>query len=163
MEKYFLANCRANEIFSCGSACDTTCATLGETCPIINIKCNEMCYCIRGYARDSNHMCIPIRECPRKFCQHISIIFILENDVFNFQQKYNAPLWIKFITPVQICVHLRKHANYIYLERCTIVQIPSIDHANRGVNVNRVISEVFTMEIVSEKNNVRQSCVTKQF
>ncbi|XP_077288713.1 zonadhesin-like [Arctopsyche grandis] len=59
-------NCGANEVFSCGSACDTTCATLGDTCPIINIKCNEMCYCVRGYARNSNNMCIPIKYCPPK-------------------------------------------------------------------------------------------------
>ncbi|XP_077291695.1 zonadhesin-like [Arctopsyche grandis] len=59
-----------NEFFSCGSACDTTCATLGEVCPIVNIKCNEMCYCKEGFARDSKGVCIPIAQCPPKQCKN---------------------------------------------------------------------------------------------
>nr|WIM01334.1 zonadhesin-like protein 1A [Limnephilus flavicornis] len=58
--------CGANEVFACGSACDTTCATLGQICPIVNIKCNDMCYCIDGYARDNNNVCIPVKQCPPK-------------------------------------------------------------------------------------------------
>ncbi|XP_077291696.1 zonadhesin-like [Arctopsyche grandis] len=55
-----------NEFYSCGSACDTTCATLGQKCPIVNIKCTEMCYCEDGYARDHTGWCIPIEECPKQ-------------------------------------------------------------------------------------------------
>ncbi|XP_077292843.1 zonadhesin-like [Arctopsyche grandis] len=58
-----------NEFFSCGSACDTTCATLGEECPITNIKCNEMCYCKEGFARDDRGVCIPIKNCPLRQCK----------------------------------------------------------------------------------------------
>ncbi|KAF7414081.1 hypothetical protein HZH68_002570 [Vespula germanica] len=60
-------NCnRPNEIYECGSACQTECKTLGEPCPIINIKCNDDCYCIDNYARDDKGNCIPIRDCPPK-------------------------------------------------------------------------------------------------
>ncbi|XP_014599125.1 PREDICTED: inducible metalloproteinase inhibitor protein [Polistes canadensis] len=55
-----------NEEYQCGSACQTRCDTLGEPCPIINIKCNEGCYCINGYARNDNDVCVPINECPPK-------------------------------------------------------------------------------------------------
>ncbi|XP_050511793.1 inducible metalloproteinase inhibitor protein-like [Diabrotica virgifera virgifera] len=64
-------NCtRPNEYYTCGSACQTTCATLGQTCPIVNIRCNDDCYCIEGYARDAENNCIPIKDCPkRRPCQ----------------------------------------------------------------------------------------------
>ncbi|XP_045765215.1 inducible metalloproteinase inhibitor protein isoform X1 [Maniola jurtina] len=52
-----------NEVFSCGSACDTTCATLNQQCPIVNIKCNDKCYCRRGYARNDKNICILMSEC----------------------------------------------------------------------------------------------------
>ncbi|GJQ86942.1 hypothetical protein Trydic_g20315 [Trypoxylus dichotomus] len=55
---------RPNEIFACGSACQTTCRNLGKPCPIINITCNERCYCKGGYARDDWGVCIPIKDCP---------------------------------------------------------------------------------------------------
>lgn len=55
---------RPNEIFSCGSACQSECRTLGEDCPIVNIQCNNGCYCKAGYARDSSGLCIPIEQCP---------------------------------------------------------------------------------------------------
>ncbi|XP_077291694.1 zonadhesin-like [Arctopsyche grandis] len=58
-----------NEFFSCGSACDATCATLGEVCPIVNFKCNEMCYCKEGFARDSKGVCISIKDCPPTQCK----------------------------------------------------------------------------------------------
>ncbi|XP_075970402.1 uncharacterized protein LOC142972888 isoform X3 [Anticarsia gemmatalis] len=62
-----------NEFFSCGGACDNVCATLNKqnqtNCPIINIKCNPMCYCEEGYARDSNNICIPIDQCPPPQCK----------------------------------------------------------------------------------------------
>nr|QZP43462.1 zonadhesin-like protein 1 [Pseudoips prasinana] len=61
-----------NEYFSCGGACDNVCATLNEqnqtNCPIVNIVCNPMCYCIDGYARDDNNNCVPINECPPPTC-----------------------------------------------------------------------------------------------
>ncbi|XP_015174916.1 PREDICTED: inducible metalloproteinase inhibitor protein [Polistes dominula] len=53
-----------NEEYQCGSACQTRCSTLGEQCPIVNIRCNDNCYCIDQYARDDNNVCIPISECP---------------------------------------------------------------------------------------------------
>lgn len=61
--------CGKNEFFNCGSACDTTCATLGEACTIINKKCVEMCYCKDGFARDDKGACIPIDQCPIKPCK----------------------------------------------------------------------------------------------
>lgn len=56
---------RTNEEYQCGSACQTTCSNLGQPCPIVNIKCNDACYCIDGYARkgDDNSECIPISDC----------------------------------------------------------------------------------------------------
>ncbi|CAK9824631.1 Inducible metalloproteinase inhibitor protein [Anthophora retusa] len=57
-------NCdRPHEIFACGSACQTTCANLGQPCPIKNVRCNDACYCEDGYARNSKGMCIPISMC----------------------------------------------------------------------------------------------------
>ncbi|XP_022816594.1 inducible metalloproteinase inhibitor protein-like [Spodoptera litura] len=57
---------RENEHYECGSACQTTCATLGTVCPIVNIRCNDACYCDEGFARDDNGICIPEGECPRR-------------------------------------------------------------------------------------------------
>ncbi|KAK2575930.1 hypothetical protein KPH14_007293 [Odynerus spinipes] len=57
---------RPNEEYQCGSACQTTCENLGKPCPIINIKCNDACYCKEGYARDKCGNCIPISKCPKK-------------------------------------------------------------------------------------------------
>ncbi|KAK9680402.1 Trypsin Inhibitor like cysteine rich domain [Popillia japonica] len=57
---------RPHEEYACGSACQTECKTLGETCPIVNIKCNDACYCVEGYARNDKGKCIPISECPPK-------------------------------------------------------------------------------------------------
>ncbi|KAJ8732216.1 hypothetical protein PYW08_014946 [Mythimna loreyi] len=57
-------NCtRPNEHYECGSACQTECATLGQTCPIVNVRCNDACYCNQGYARDSSGTCIPVSQC----------------------------------------------------------------------------------------------------
>lgn len=58
-----------NEFYSCGSACDTECATLGEVCPIINVKCTERCYCKEGFARNSAGVCIPVNQCPPRQCK----------------------------------------------------------------------------------------------
>ncbi|CAH0727832.1 unnamed protein product, partial [Brenthis ino] len=58
-----------NEYFSCGSACDNECSDLSKnqtSCPIINVKCNEKCYCEAGYARNNRNICIPIEKCPPK-------------------------------------------------------------------------------------------------
>ncbi|CAH2075168.1 unnamed protein product, partial [Iphiclides podalirius] len=68
------SKCRGpHEYFSCGGACDNVCATLQEmnqtNCPIINIKCNPMCYCESGYARNSNKTCVPIEQCETKELQ----------------------------------------------------------------------------------------------
>ncbi|XP_018571454.1 inducible metalloproteinase inhibitor protein-like [Anoplophora glabripennis] len=61
-------NCtRPNEYYDCGSACQTECATLGQPCPIINVRCNDDCYCMDGYARDDNGVCIRIEDCPAKY------------------------------------------------------------------------------------------------
>ncbi|CAH0699820.1 unnamed protein product [Spodoptera exigua] len=61
-----------HEYFSCGGACDNVCETIHEQnqthCPIINIQCNRMCYCEKGYARDKNNTCIPIKDCPPTSC-----------------------------------------------------------------------------------------------
>ncbi|KOB71038.1 Serine protease inhibitor 28 [Operophtera brumata] len=61
-----------HEYFSCGGACDNVCATLHKQnqaeCPIINIKCNEMCYCEKDYARAMNGTCIPIQKCYEPQC-----------------------------------------------------------------------------------------------
>ncbi|XP_018571457.1 inducible metalloproteinase inhibitor protein-like [Anoplophora glabripennis] len=60
-------NCtRPHEVYKCGSACQTECATLGEICPIVNIRCNDSCYCVDGYARDTDGVCIKIANCPPK-------------------------------------------------------------------------------------------------
>ncbi|XP_044258427.1 inducible metalloproteinase inhibitor protein [Tribolium madens] len=56
---------RPNEHYACGSACQTECVTLGQICPIVNIKCNDACYCNEGYARDKNGDCIPVSECKK--------------------------------------------------------------------------------------------------
>ncbi|GAB1865603.1 Inducible metalloproteinase inhibitor protein-like [Camponotus japonicus] len=55
---------RENEEYQCGSACQTTCSNLGEVCPIVNIRCNDACYCKEGFARidNDNSRCIPIRR-----------------------------------------------------------------------------------------------------
>ncbi|GJQ86940.1 hypothetical protein Trydic_g20314 [Trypoxylus dichotomus] len=68
----FVTNClaevricdRPNEVYACGSACQTTCRNLGKPCPYINVRCNDRCYCKRGYARDDLGVCIPIINCP---------------------------------------------------------------------------------------------------
>ncbi|GBP53678.1 Inducible metalloproteinase inhibitor protein [Eumeta japonica] len=56
-----------NEYYSCGGACDNVCATLDTqnqtNCPIVNIKCNEMCYCTEGTARNADNVCVPFAEC----------------------------------------------------------------------------------------------------
>ncbi|XP_047526818.1 zonadhesin-like isoform X2 [Vanessa atalanta] len=58
-----------NEFFSCGSACDNVCSKLSTenqtNCPIVNIVCNQKCYCEENYARDDYNICIPIDECPK--------------------------------------------------------------------------------------------------
>ncbi|GJQ76653.1 hypothetical protein Trydic_g15512 [Trypoxylus dichotomus] len=55
---------RPHEHYACGSACQTTCRTLGQPCTIINIRCNDACYCDDGYARNEQGTCIPIKDCP---------------------------------------------------------------------------------------------------
>ncbi|KAG5867482.1 hypothetical protein JTB14_000231 [Gonioctena quinquepunctata] len=42
-------NCtKPHEYYDCGSACQTKCRTLGEVCPIVNVRCNDACYCTKG-------------------------------------------------------------------------------------------------------------------
>ncbi|KAG7190283.1 hypothetical protein KM043_006399 [Ampulex compressa] len=55
---------KPNEEYQCGSACQTTCVNLGQPCPIVNIRCNDACYCKAGYARNTKGVCIPISQCP---------------------------------------------------------------------------------------------------
>nr|WHN38850.1 Zon4A-L [Andraca theae] len=62
----------AHEYYACAGACDNVCANIHKQnqthCPIINIKCNEMCYCEKGYARAKNNTCIPISCCDAPQC-----------------------------------------------------------------------------------------------
>ncbi|XP_031844814.1 venom metalloprotease inhibitor-like [Nomia melanderi] len=58
-----------NEEYQCGSACQTTCENLGEPCPIVNIRCNDGCYCKDGYARDCRGVCIDINQCSKHKCK----------------------------------------------------------------------------------------------
>ncbi|VEN53540.1 unnamed protein product [Callosobruchus maculatus] len=60
-------NCtKPHECYSCGSACQNECKFLGRICPIVNIRCNDSCYCVSGYARDDTGKCIPESQCPPK-------------------------------------------------------------------------------------------------
>ncbi|XP_026479560.1 inducible metalloproteinase inhibitor protein-like [Ctenocephalides felis] len=52
-----------NEHYACGSHCDEECGRLNQTCPIINIKCVDRCYCNEGYARDNRCKCVPKEYC----------------------------------------------------------------------------------------------------
>ncbi|XP_026328620.1 zonadhesin-like [Hyposmocoma kahamanoa] len=89
-------NCRKclgpNEYYACGGACDNVCATLDkqsqDNCPIVNIKCNDMCYCDKGYARDANGVCIPIKDCP-PFPELTSNFMAMSRRYF---MKYHTPL-----------------------------------------------------------------------
>ncbi|CAG4936731.1 unnamed protein product [Colias eurytheme] len=60
---------RQNEYFSCGPECDNVCSDLHlqnqTNCPIVNIVCNNKCYCDPDHARDEHGNCIPIEECPK--------------------------------------------------------------------------------------------------
>ncbi|CAH2107528.1 unnamed protein product [Euphydryas editha] len=59
-----------HEYFSCGSACDNVCENLSTqnqtNCPIKNIVCNQKCYCEENFARNSDNICIPIKDCRNK-------------------------------------------------------------------------------------------------
>lgn len=78
---------RPNEEYRCGSACQTTCATLGQTCPIVNIRCNDDCYCEEGYARDCRGRCIPIKQCPGRGCKSRKRIH--PKDTLIFPREYS--------------------------------------------------------------------------
>ncbi|CAH1374190.1 hypothetical protein MTP99_015566 [Tenebrio molitor] len=58
---------RPNEHYECGSACQTKCTNLGKTCSIVNVRCNDACYCNEGYARNGQDedTCIPVSECKK--------------------------------------------------------------------------------------------------
>ncbi|XP_017773884.1 PREDICTED: inducible metalloproteinase inhibitor protein-like [Nicrophorus vespilloides] len=77
---------RPKEFYSCGSACQITCETLNQTCPIINIICNDVCYCVEGYARDQTGTCVPIDKCEDRLngiCgenEEYRVDFYLHND-----------------------------------------------------------------------------------
>ncbi|XP_055839496.1 inducible metalloproteinase inhibitor protein-like [Episyrphus balteatus] len=61
--------CKTNEVYlPQGKApnCDTVCSTLGDICNVKNVWAPFGCYCIKGYARNANNICIPIRKCPPK-------------------------------------------------------------------------------------------------
>ncbi|KAF5306337.1 hypothetical protein FQA39_LY09035 [Lamprigera yunnana] len=53
---------RENEEYACGSACQSTCEN-PTGCPIVNIKCNDACYCKPNFLRNSNGDCVPWEEC----------------------------------------------------------------------------------------------------
>ncbi|GLV41030.1 uncharacterized protein CBL_04554 [Carabus blaptoides fortunei] len=55
---------RSNEIYTCGSACQTTCDTLNQECDTNNQQCTTACFCQAGFARDKTDLCIPVQECP---------------------------------------------------------------------------------------------------
>nr|XP_033340203.1 inducible metalloproteinase inhibitor protein-like [Megalopta genalis] len=57
-----------NEEYACGSACQRRCDSLNEPCMIVNIKCNDACYCKEGFARNCRDICIPIDSCSHKKC-----------------------------------------------------------------------------------------------
>ncbi|XP_017773888.1 PREDICTED: inducible metalloproteinase inhibitor protein-like [Nicrophorus vespilloides] len=54
---------RPNEVYYCGGACQITCYNYNKICPIINVRCNDMCYCIKNYARDQTGTCVHIKYC----------------------------------------------------------------------------------------------------
>ncbi|XP_026479559.1 inducible metalloproteinase inhibitor protein-like [Ctenocephalides felis] len=57
-------DCPENETYlSCGPACQTECATLGQPCYIAYFRCPDGCYCNKGFARNANGACIPIEQC----------------------------------------------------------------------------------------------------
>lgn len=60
---------KKNEIFiDGGSPCQTYCATLNKpSCDIINKMAVRACYCMNGYARDKNNVCVKINS---KECQN---------------------------------------------------------------------------------------------
>lgn len=65
---FYTLVCPKNESYSCGSlACEKNCDNINETCNIVNIKCDDSCYCNKGYVRrEKNGPCISIRECNRR-------------------------------------------------------------------------------------------------
>lgn len=62
----FLETCGTNEEFlnPAPSVCQTSCRELGKPCKLRPITAPTGCYCIKGYARDSDWNCIPIADCP---------------------------------------------------------------------------------------------------
>ena len=63
---FSLIECPANESFSCGSAaCEKDCSNINETCDVVNIKCDDKCFCKKGFVRKySDGPCIPVDNCP---------------------------------------------------------------------------------------------------
>ena len=68
---FSLIECPANESFSCGSAaCEKDCSNINETCDIVNIKCDDKCFCNEGFVRETpSGLCIPIEKCPMPTCE----------------------------------------------------------------------------------------------
>lgn len=67
--QFYLESCalKKNEIFiDGGSPCQTTCATLNKVCNIKTKAPVKACYCINGYARNKNGVCVKINS---KQCQ----------------------------------------------------------------------------------------------
>ncbi|KAM3962918.1 zonadhesin [Aphomia sociella] len=98
-----------HEYYACGVACDNVCSQLHEqnktNCPIVNIKCNEKCYCEDGYARDDNGICIPIENC-RPTCG--------ANEVYSICKKSCPPE-----TCLSLVAKFRCNANELCKPRCT--------------------------------------------
>ncbi|XP_018326920.1 von Willebrand factor [Agrilus planipennis] len=72
---------RPYEECQCGSACQVKCSNLGKPCDIINIACNNMCYCIAGFARNERGACIPQSLC--------------SNCYFRYFFRYHSHVWQK--------------------------------------------------------------------
>lgn len=78
-----------HEYYSCGGACDNICDKLSEenqtSCSIINIKCNEMCYCEEGYARNKNNICVPFDQCNGEYPKSQKLIYKFQSMSINFR------------------------------------------------------------------------------
>lgn len=63
----FCGNCtQFQQYLNPGPNCDTECATLGQKCTRVYIQAPFGCYCLPGYARDANNICVPIDQCTSK-------------------------------------------------------------------------------------------------
>lgn len=61
----FLPACPKNESFSCGNpSCEKDCSNYKDICTIVNVRCEDKCYCNKGFVRlYKNGPCVPIQAC----------------------------------------------------------------------------------------------------